>query len=120
MTTLERPLPLQVVVVALVLCCIGGFAMGLTNAMKLDRGGVVTPQHPLAEVSGEPVKDATPALAYEPPPVEKPKPKVAEVESTEQEAPSAPLVEAPPPAPPPVAETKPVEPQAPKSIEDLY
>lgn len=121
MTTLERPLPLQVVVVALVLCCIGGFAMGLTNAMKLDRGGAVTSPQPLAETSGVPIKDAAPALAYEPPPVEKPKPKAVEVETVEQEAPPpAPLVEAPPTAPAPVAETKPVEPQAPKSIEDLY
>ena len=121
MTTLERPLPLQVVVVALVLCCIGGFAMGLMNAMKLDRGGVMTPQQPLAEVSGEPVKDATPALAYEPPPIEKPKPKAVEVETVEQEAPApAPVVETPPSAPAPAAETKPTEPQAPKSIEDLY
>ena len=122
MTTLERPLPLQVVVVALVLCCIGGFAMGLMNAMKLDRGGPVASQQPLAEASGAPVKDATPALAYEPPPVEKPKPKAVDVETVEQEAPApAPVVEAPPPAPAAaVTETKPVEPQAPKSIEDLY
>lgn len=122
MTTLERPLPLQVVVVALVLCCIGGFAMGLTNAMKLDRGGAMTSPQPLAETSGVPIKDAAPALAYEPPPVEKPKPKAVEVETVEQEAPPpAPVVEAPPPAPTAaVAETKPVEPQAPKSIEDLY
>ena len=38
MTTLERPLPLNVVVSALILCCVGGFAMGLTNALKIDRG----------------------------------------------------------------------------------
>lgn len=121
MTTLERPLPLQVVLVALVLCCIGGFAMGLTNAMKLDRGGSVTTQAPLAEASGAPIKDAAPALAYEPPPVETPKPKAVEVKTVEQEAPPpAPVVEAPPPAPAPVAEPKPAEPQAPKSIEDLY
>jgi hypothetical protein len=122
MTTLERPLPLQVVVVALVLCCIGGFAMGLANAIKLDRGGAVTSQQPLAETSGVPIKDAAPALAYEPPPVEKPKPKAVEVETVEQEAPPpAPVVEAPSPPPPAaVAETKPIEPQVPKSIEDLY
>jgi hypothetical protein len=120
MTTLERPLPLQVVLVALVLCCIGGFAMGLTNAMKLDRGGAVTTQAPLAEVSGTPIKDAAPALAYEPPPVETPKPKAVEVKTVEQEVPPAPVVEAPPVAAAPVAETKPAEPQAPKSIEDLY
>lgn len=123
MTTLERPLPLPVVMTALALCCVGGFAMGLTNAMKVDRGGVTAPKQPLAEVSGVPVKDATPALAYEPPPVEPPKPKAVEVQTVEQEAPppAAPVVEAPPaPATPKPAETKPVEPPPPRSIEDLY
>ncbi len=124
MTTLERPLPLHVVVSALVLCCVGGFAMGLTNAMKIDRGGLETSKQPLAEVSGVPVKDAAPALAYEPPPVEKPKPKAVEVETAEQEAPiAAPVVEAPPQTPPPAAAPaapKPAEPAAPRSIEDLY
>ena len=123
MTTLERPLPLHVVVSALVLCCVGGFAMGLTNAMKVDRGGTELSKAPLAEVSGVPVKDAQPVLAYEPPPVEKPKPKAVEVETAEQEAPPvAPVIEAPPatPAPAPEAAAKPAEPQPPKSIEDLY
>jgi len=121
MTTLERPLPLHVVLSALILCCVGGFAMGLTNAMKIDRGGSEVSKQPLAEVSGVPVKDAAPALAYEPPPVEAPKPKAVEVETTEQEAP-APVIEAPPAAPPAAAEAppKPAEPQVPKSIEDLY
>ncbi|PZR35821.1 hypothetical protein [Caulobacter segnis] len=120
MTTLERPLPLNVVLTALVLCCVAGFALGLTNAMKIDRGGAATSTQPLAEVSGVPVKDAAPALAYEPPPVEAPKPKAVEVETTEQDAP-APVIEAPP-ATPPAAEAapKPAEPQVPKSIEDLY
>lgn len=123
MTTLERPLPLHVVVSALVLCCVGGFAMGLTNAMKMDRGGVETSKQPLAEVSGVPVKDAAPALAYEPPPVEKPKPKAVEVQTVEQEAP--PVIEAPPaaaaaPPPPTEAAPKPTEPPPPRSIEDLY
>lgn len=123
MTTLERPLPLHVVVSALVLCCVGGFAMGLTNAMKIDRGGVETSKQPLAEVSGVPVKDAAPALAYEPPPVEKPKPKAVEVQTVEQEAP--PVIEAPPaapaaPPPPTEAAPKPTEPPPPRSIEDLY
>lgn len=124
MTTLERPLPLHVVVSALILCCVGGFAMGVTNAMKIDRGGMETSKQPLAEVSGVPVKDAAPALAYEPPPVEKPKPKAVEVDTTEQDAP--PVIEAPPAATPAPAATtapaapKPVEPAAPKSIEDLY
>lgn len=124
MTTLERPLPLNVVVSALVLCCVGGFAMGLTNAMKIDRGGVETSKQPLAEVSGVPVKDAAPALAYEPPPVEKPKPKAVEVETAEQEAPAAvPVVEAPPPTATPAvapAAAKPAEAPPPRSIEDLY
>lgn len=123
MTTLERPLPLHVVVSALVLCCVGGFAMGLTNAMKMDRGGVETSKQPLAEVSGVPVKDAAPVLAYEPPPVEKPKPKAVEVQTVEQEAP--PVIEAPPaaaaaPPPPTEAAPKPTEPPPPRSIEDLY
>jgi len=122
MTTLERPLPLHVVVSALILCCVGGFAMGLTNAMKIDRGGSEISKQPLAEVSGVPVKDAAPALAYEPPPVEAPKPKAVEVQTVEQEAP--PVIEAPPaaaPAPAP-AETapKPADPPPPRSIEDLY
>jgi hypothetical protein len=68
MTTLERPLPLNVVVAALMLCCAGGFAMGLTNALKGDHGGAETSKAPLAQVSGAPVKDAAPALAYAPPP----------------------------------------------------
>jgi len=122
MTTLERPLPLHVVVSALILCCVGGFAMGLTNAMKIDRSGPETSKQPLAEISGVPVKDAAPALAYEPPPVEKPKPKAVEVQTVEQEAP-APVIEAPPAvATPAPAETapKPADPPPPKSIEDLY
>ncbi len=122
MTTLERPLPLHVVVSALILCCVGGFAMGLTNAMKIDRGGAETSKQPLAEVSGVPVKDAAPALAYEPPPVETPKPKAVEVQTVEQEAP--PVIEAPPaaaPAPAPAETTpKPADPPPPRSIEDLY
>ncbi|WP_454760677.1 hypothetical protein [Caulobacter segnis] len=123
MTTLERPLPLHVVVSALILCCVGGFAMGVTNAMKIDRGGLETSKQPLAEVSGVPVKDAAPALAYEPPPVEKPKPKAVEVETAEQEAPiAAPVIEAPPVAAPAAAPAapKPAEPTPPRSIEDLY
>jgi hypothetical protein len=124
MTTLERPLPLHVVVSALILCCVGGFAMGVTNAMKLDRGGLETSKAPLAEVSGVPVKDAAPALAYEPPPAEAPKPKAVEVETAEQEAPPpAPIVQAPAavaPAAPAPATPKPVETPPPRSIEDLY
>jgi hypothetical protein len=124
MTTLERPLPLNVVAAALVLCCAGGFAMGLLNTMKVDHGGAETSKAPLAAVSGVPVKDASPAVAYEPPPVEKPKPKPVEVEATEQDAPP-PAIETPPattaatqPAAP--AAPKTAEPQAPKPVEDLY
>ncbi len=123
MTTLERPLPLHVVVSALILCCVGGFAMGITNAMKIDRGGAELSKQPLAEVSGVPVKDAAPALAYEPPPVEKPKPKAVEVETAEQEAPiAAPVIETPPASAPAAAPAapKPAEPTPPRSIEDLY
>ncbi|UAL08938.1 hypothetical protein [Caulobacter segnis] len=123
MTTLERPLPLHVVVSALVLCCVAGFAMGLTNAMKIDHGGGEVSKQPLAEVSGVPVKDAAPALAYEPPPVEAPKPKAVEVETVEREAP-APVIEAPPATPAPAAAApaapKPADPPPPRSIEDLY
>ena len=54
MTTLERPLPLNVVVAALLACCVGGFAMGLVNAMKVDRGGAETSKTPAAEGSGAP------------------------------------------------------------------
>lgn len=124
MTSLERPLPLGVVVAALLACCAGGFAMGLSKAMELDRGGTETSTAPLAEVSGVPVKDAAPALAYEPPPAEKPKPKAVEVETVEQEAP--PVIEAPPaaaPTPAPAAAPaapKPADPPPPRSIEDLY
>ena len=123
MTSLERPIPLGVVVAALLACCAGGFVMGLTKAMELDRGGTETSTAPLAEVSGVPVKDAAPALAYEPPPAEKPKPKAVEVQTVEQEAP--PVIETPPaPAATPAATApaapKPVEPAPPKSIEDLY
>lgn len=125
MTSLERPLPLGVVVVALLACCAGGFAMGLTKAMDLDRGGAETSTAPLAEVSGVPVKDAAPALAYEPPPAEKPKPKAVEVETVEQEAP--PVIEAPPaaaPTPAPAAAApaapKPAVAPPPQSIDDLY
>ncbi|WP_297508779.1 hypothetical protein [uncultured Caulobacter sp.] len=124
MTTLERPLPLNVVLAGLLACCVGGFAMGLMNALKLDHGPALANSAPAAQVSGVPVKDATPALAYEPPPVEKPKPKAVEVTTTEQEAP--PVIEAPPAAastaapPPAPTAAKPAEPQTPKSIEDLY
>jgi hypothetical protein len=123
MTSLERPIPLGVVVVALLACCAGGFAMGLTKAMELDRGGTETSTAPLAEVSGVPVKDAAPALAYEPPPAEKPKPKAVEVEVVEQEAPpviEAPPVAAPTPAPAATPAPKPADPPPPRSSEDLY
>jgi hypothetical protein len=122
MTSLERPLPLPVVVVLLSAISVGGFAFGLKNALqKPDRQAVSTA--PLAEVSGVPVREATPLVAEvappPPPPVEKPKP----VEAV-QEAPvvDAPVVE-PPPATPAPTEKKadPLPAQAtPQRIEDLY
>lgn len=122
MTSLERPLPLPVVVVILSAISVGGFAFGLKNALqKTDHQAVSTA--PLAEVSGVPVRDATPAVAEiappPPPPVEKPK-LVEAVEETPVEA--APVVEAPPSTPTPV-EKKPDPPPAqatPQRIEDLY
>lgn len=122
MTSLERPLPLPVVVVILSAISVGGFAFGLKNALqKPDRQAVSTA--PLAEVSGVPVRDATPVVAEvappPPPPVEKPKP-VEEVVETPAEA--APIVEAPP-STPVEPEKKPETPPAqatPQRIEDLY
>lgn len=121
MTSLERPLPLPLVVVILSAISVGGFAFGLKNALdKTDHQAVSTA--PLAEVSGVPVRDATPAAAEvappPPPPVEKPKP-VEEVVETPDEA--APVVETPPATPTP--EKKPETPPAqatPQRIEDLY
>jgi outer membrane biosynthesis protein TonB len=120
MTTLERPLPLPVVVVILSAISIGGFAFGLKNALvKTDHQAVSTA--PLAEVSGVPVRDAAPVVAEVAPPpapvVEKPKP-VEEVEAAPAEA--APVVEAPPV--PTEPEKKPETPPQtpPQRIEDLY
>jgi len=121
MTTLERPLPLPVVVAGLILISVSGFALGLTNAMKSAGPGARASSAPLAEVSGVPVKDATAAPLYVPTPPEPPKPKVVEEVLTEEiEAPPAvetPPVEAAPPAEK-KAETPP--PAQPARIEDLY
>lgn len=122
MTSLERPLPLPLVVVILSAVSVGGFVFGLKGALdKTDHQAVSTA--PLAEVSGVPVRDATPAVAeIAPPPapvVEKPKP-VEEVDETPAE--EAPVVETPPASPAPV-EKKPEPPPAqatPQRIEDLY
>jgi outer membrane biosynthesis protein TonB len=122
MTSLERPLPLPLVVVILSAVSVGGFVFGLKGALdKTDHQAVSTA--PLAEVSGVPVRDATPAVAeIAPPPapvVEKPKP-VEEVAETPAE--EAPVVETPPATPAPV-EKKPEPPPAqatPQRIEDLY
>jgi hypothetical protein len=96
MTSLERPLPLPLVVVILSALSVGGFAFGLKNALqKTDHQAVSTA--PLAEVSGVPVRDAAPMVAEvaPPPPVEAPKPKPVEaVEAPPADA--APVVEAPP------------------------
>jgi len=121
MTSLERPLPLPVVVVILSALSVGGFAFGLKNALvKTDRQAVSTA--PLAEVSGVPVRDATPAVAEvappPPPPVEKPKP-VETVEETPVV--DAPVVETPPATPAPAEKTDTPPAQAtPQRIEDLY
>lgn len=122
MTSLERPLPLTVVVAGLILASGLGFAMGLTNALKNGKSNTSVSTAPLAEVSGVPVQDAAPAPLYVPPPPEKPKVKAVEVKTTEVEAPAA-VIEAPPAAEPaPVAEKKseaaPTPP--PTRIEDLY
>ena len=123
MTSLERPLPLSVVISALILVSGLGFAMGLTNALKAGKSNTAVSTAPLAEVSGVPVKDAAPAPLYEPPPPEKPKVKAVEVKTAEVEAPvavieapPAPTEAAPPTATPPTAQ----QPPAPRSIEDLY
>ena len=97
MTSLERPLPLTVVVAALVVVSVLGFAMGLTNALKSGRSTPRASTAPLAEVSGVPVKDAAPAPLYVPAPPEKPKVKAVEVKTAEVEAP--PAIEEAPPAP---------------------
>lgn len=120
MTSLERPLPLPVVVMILSAISVGGFAFGLKNALqKTDRQAVSTA--PLAEVSGVPVREATPAVAElaPPPPIEAPKPEP--VEEVAAPAAEAPVVETPPavtaePATKP--ETPPQTP--PQRIEDLY
>lgn len=122
MTSLERPLPLPLVVVILSAVSVGGFVFGLKGALdKTDHQAVSTA--PLAEVSGVPVRDATPAVAEiappPPPVVEKPKPVEEVVETPAEEAP---VVEAPPTTPAPV-EKKPEVPPAqatPQRIEDLY
>ncbi|WP_165185956.1 hypothetical protein [Caulobacter soli] len=121
MTSLERPLPLPVVVVILSAISVGGFAFGLKGALdKTDHQAVSTA--PLAEVSGVPVREATPMVAEiappPPPVVEKPKP--AEVETAPAE--EAPVVEAPPSTPPPTEKKQDVPPPqaTPQRIEDLY
>ena len=121
MTTLERPLPLHVVVAGLILISGLGFAMGLTNALKDNGSSVRASTAPLAEVSGTPIKDAAPAPLYAPPPPEKPKVKAVEVTTPEAEAPVA-VIEAPPAAADPAVEKKPeVAPTPPPTrIEDLY
>ena len=102
MTSLERPLPLPLVVVILSAVSVGGFVFGLKGALdKTDHQAVST--ETLAEVSGVQVRDATPAVA-------------------EVATPPPPVVETPPATPAPV-EKKPEVPPAqatPQRIEDLY
>jgi len=121
MTSLERPLPLPVVVAGLILVSIGGFALGVTNALKAGGPSARASTAPLAEVSGVAVKDAAPAPLYVPTPPEKPKPKVVE-EALAEEAEAPPVIEAPPVAPEGPAEKKPETPPPapPTRIEDLY
>lgn len=121
MTSLERPLPLNVVVAGLILISAGGFAMGLSNTLKSGKPDANASTAPLAEISGVPVKDAAPAPLYVPAPPEPPKPKAVEVKTEEVEAPPA-VVETPPTDAAPAVEKKPeaapVTP--PQRIEDLY
>lgn len=123
MTSLERPLNLQVVVAVLILVSGLGFAMGLTNALKDSKSNARASTAPLAEVSGVPVRDAAPAPLYAPPPPEKPKVKAVEVKTAEVEAPPT-VIEAPPAAADPTEkkpEKKPeTAPATPVRIEDLY
>ena len=120
MTSLERPLPLPVVVLILAAISVGGFAFGLKNALlKEDHRAVSTA--PLAEVSGVPVRDAQPVVTIAPPPaaIETPKPKPAEVvDETPDEA--APVVEAPPVPTEPEKKPEPPPQTTPQRIEDLY
>ena len=115
-------MPLPVVVVILSAISVGGFAFGLKGALeKNDRQAVSTA--PLAEVSGVPVRDATPttAIVAPPPPIEAPKPKP--VETVAETPTSSPVVEAPPAATPePATEKKSDAPPqtTPQRIEDLY
>ena len=123
MTTLERPMPLPLVVVLLSAISVVGFVLGLRGALDTGKPADAVSTASLAEVSGVPVKDAAPAQPYEPPPAEKPKPKAVEVETVEQEAP--PVIEAPPAAAPaamPAAAPapKPAVAPPPQSIDDLY
>lgn len=124
MTTLERPLPLPLVVVLLGALSVVGFFLGLRGALDTGRPADAVSTAPLAEVSGVPVKEATPAAVEAPPPPPPPAPKPVE-EAPEPVAPETPpVIQAPPAAPTPApAEKKPEAPaaqQAPQRIEDLY
>ena len=121
MTSLERPLPLPVVVVILSAISVGGFAFGLKGALqKTDHQAASTA--PLAEVSGVPVRDATPVTivaAAPPPPAEAPKPKLVEDVAEVPDA-AAPVVEAPPVPTEPEKKPEPPPQTTPQRIEDLY
>ncbi|MBO9709601.1 MAG: hypothetical protein J7521_15460 [Caulobacter sp.] len=120
MTSLERPLPLPLVVVILAALSVAGFAFGLKNALDDDSRDKAAPTQPLAEVSGVPVRDAQPTIEIASPPPPPPAPKPKPVETVEEAPAAAPVVETPP-APPP-AEKKPEPPPTtpPQRIEDLY
>ena len=120
MTSLERPIPLPVVVLILSAISVGGFAFGLKNALlKEDHQAASTA--PLAEVSGVPVRDAQPMVATiaPPPAVEAPKPK-AVAAAPEDPAEAAPVVEAPPVPTEPEKKPEPPPQTTPQRIEDLY
>ncbi|MBI1685528.1 hypothetical protein [Caulobacter hibisci] len=125
MTTLERPLPLPLVVVLLSAVSVVGFVMGLRGVLDTGKPADAVSTAPLAEVSGVPIKDALPAaLEVEAPPPPPPAPKAEETAPTEAAAAAPPVIEAPPaPVTPAPAEKKPEVPpaqQAPQRIEDLY
>ncbi|MFT4254399.1 MAG: hypothetical protein QM608_18185 [Caulobacter sp.] len=124
MTTLERPLPLPLVVVLLSAVSVVGFVLGLRGALDTGKPQTAVSTAPLAEVSGVPVKDALPAAVEVAPPPTPPTAKPAEEEPEPVAAEAPPVVEAPPaPTTPAPAEKKPEIPaaqQAPQRIEDLY
>lgn len=124
MTTLERPMPLPLVVVLLSAISVVGFVLGLRGALDTGKPADAVSTAPLAEVSGVPVKDATPAPVEVAPPPPPPAPKPVETAPEEVAPETPPVVQAPvAPTTPAPAEKKPDVPpaqQTPQRIEDLY